>query len=228
MLSFFATSEGGLTVPGYVAVAIVLFLVLIISSVIGNKKRKFSTRQLIFSAAAIALAFATSNIKLFHLPMGGSVTLFSMLFITLIGYWYGPVGGIMAGVAYGLLQLIIDPYIVSIPQMLIDYPFAFGALGLSGFFSGKKNGLITGYAAGVIGRFVFAVLSGVVFFGMYAPEEFPNPLVYSLAYNGAYLGVEAAVTVGVLLLPPVAKAMNAVKRMATGDSVPVKTGNATS
>ena len=41
MLSFFATSEGGLTVPGYVAVAIVLFLVLIISSVIGNKKRKF-------------------------------------------------------------------------------------------------------------------------------------------------------------------------------------------
>ena len=30
MLSFFATSEGGLTVPGYVAVAIILFLVLII------------------------------------------------------------------------------------------------------------------------------------------------------------------------------------------------------
>lgn len=215
MLSFFTTSEGGLTVPGYVAVAAVLFLVLIISSIIGNKNRKFSTRQLIFSAAAIALAFATSNIKLFRLPMGGSVTLFSMLFITLIGYWYGPAGGIMAGVAYGLLQLIIDPYIVSIPQMLIDYPFAFGALGLSGFFSGKKNGLFTGYAAGVIGRFVFAVLSGVVFFGMYAPEDM-SPFIYSVSYNGAYLGAEAAITLILLAVPAVRKALAQVKTQAVG------------
>ena len=52
--------------------------------------RKITTKQLVFSSAAIALAMVTSMIKLFELPMGGSVTLLSMLFITLVGYWYGP------------------------------------------------------------------------------------------------------------------------------------------
>ena len=45
---------------------------------------------------AIALAVATSMIKVVKLPMGGSVTLFSMLFIVLIGYWYGIKTGLTA------------------------------------------------------------------------------------------------------------------------------------
>ena len=80
---------------------------------------------------AIAAAFVTSDIKLFHLPFGGSITLFSMLFLVLIGYWYGLRAGLMTAIAYGFLQLVSDPYIISIPQMLVDYIFAFGALGLS-------------------------------------------------------------------------------------------------
>ena len=43
-----------------------------------------------FSAAALALGFITSYVKIIDMPWGGSVTLCSMLFITLIGYWYGP------------------------------------------------------------------------------------------------------------------------------------------
>ena len=82
-------------------------------------------------------------IKLFHLPMGGSITLFSMLFIVLIGYWYGPEVGIMTSVAYGLLQFVIDPVFYSIPQLLVDYPLAFGALGLSGFFHDSKHGPVS-------------------------------------------------------------------------------------
>ena len=83
----------------------------------GNGK-KFSTRQLVFSAMAMALAVVTSMIKVVDMPMGGSVTLFSMLFVCLTGYWYGLRGGLMTAAAYGILQLMIDPYIISIPQML--------------------------------------------------------------------------------------------------------------
>ncbi|MEE3423789.1 MAG: energy-coupled thiamine transporter ThiT, partial [Succinimonas sp.] len=165
----FYNADGGLTTAGYVLTAVAVFALLILISTLAGKKKTVNAKQLAFAAGALALAIVTSYIKLFHLPMGGSVTLFSMFFVTLIGYWYGPTVGIMAGVAYGLLQMILDPYIISLPQMLIDYPFAFGALGLSGLFSEKKNGMIIGYIVSVFGRFVFAVLSGVIFFGMYAP-----------------------------------------------------------
>ena len=209
----FYNADGGLTTAGYVLTAVAVFALLILISTLAGKKKTVNAKQLAFAAGALALAIVTSYIKLFHLPMGGSVTLFSMFFVTLIGYWYGPVGGIMAGVAYGLLQMILDPYIISLPQMLIDYPFAFGALGLSGLFSEKKNGMIIGYIVSVFGRFVFAVLSGVIFFGMYAPEGM-SPLVYSVSYNGAYLAAEAAITIILLCVPAVKKALATVKTQA--------------
>ena len=97
--------------------------------------------------------------------------------------------------------------------MLIDYPCAFGALGLAGFFAGKKHGLQIGYLAGVLGRYVFAVISGVVFFGAYAPEGTPA-IVYSLGYNATYLVPEAVITLIVISIPPVANALARVKRQA--------------
>ena len=171
-----------------------------------------STRKLVFSAVAVALAMITSMIKIVDMPMGGSVTLFSLLFICLIGYWYGAGAGIITGCAYGLLQFILDPYMLSIPQVLIDYPLAFGALGLAGLFSNRKFGLQIGYLVGVTGRFVFAIISGVIFFADYAPEGM-NPFIYSFLYNGAYLGAEALITVIILSLPPVSKALANVKAM---------------
>ena len=161
----------------------------------------------------IALAMVTSYIKVWEMPMGGSVTLLSMLFICLIGYWFGPRYGLITGIAYGILQFVVDPYMVSLPQVLFDYPLAFGALGLSGFFSDKKYGLQTGYVAGVLGRFVFSTLSGVIFFASYAPEGM-NPWVYSSLYQGSYLGAEGLVTLVIISIPPVAKALDTVKRQA--------------
>ena len=145
--------------------------------------------------------------------MGGSVTLFSMLFIVLTGYWFGVRTGITTAVAYGILQLLINPYIISIWQMLMDYIFAFGALGLAGLFSNKKKGLIKGYIAGILGRYFFSFLSGWIFFAVYTPDFFNSAILYSLAYNGAYIGLEAAITLIVLALPPVNEAMQAVKKL---------------
>ena len=172
-----------------------------------------STKKLVYSAMGIALAMVTSYIKVWEMPMGGSVTLLSMLFVCLIGYWFGPKYGLITGAAFGLLHLILNPYMVSIPQVLLDYPLAFGALGLSGFFCNKKYGLQIGYVVGVLGRFVFSTLSGVVFFASYAPEGM-NPWVYSSLYQGTYLGAEGILTLILISLPPVTRALNTIKRQA--------------
>lgn len=211
------------TTFGYVALVLVILLALLAASfLLGKKELNISTKQLAVSAVCIALAFVTSNIPIIKMPFGGSATLLSMLFIALIGYWYGIGAGILSGVAYGILQLIIDPYILTLPQMLVDYPLAFGALGLSGVgyhinktYGGKYcsfGGLQIGYLVGVLGRYFFAFLSGWIFFGEYAWEGW-SAVPYSLAYNGAYLGTEAAITLIIIALPPVAKALNHVKKM---------------
>ena len=221
-MSFFVTpyvDEYGdttynLTTAGYTGLIILFIALLLLGAAIFGNKKKMSTKQLVFSAMAIALATVTSMIKLFEMPMGGSVTLFSMLFIVLIGYWYGLGGGLTVAIAYGVLQLLLDPYILSFPQMLVDYILAFGALGLAGIFHNSKHGLIKGYIAAVLGRYFFAFLSGWIFFGMYAPDNFPNAAVYSRAYNGSYLGAEALITLIVIAIPPVAKALQTVKNQA--------------
>ena len=221
-MSFFVTpyvDEYGdttynLTAAGYTGLIILFIALLLLGAAIFGNKKKMSTKQLVFSAMAIALATVTSMIKLFEIPMGGSVTLFSMLFIVLIGYWYGLGGGLTVAIAYGVLQLLLDPYILSFPQMLVDYILAFGALGLAGIFHNSKHGLIKGYIVAVLGRYFFSFLSGWIFFGMYAPDNFPNAVVYSLAYNGSYLGAEALITLIVIAIPPVAKALQTVKNQA--------------
>lgn len=175
---------------------------------------RIPAKQLVFSAAAIALASITSMIKFANLPMGGSVTLFSMLLIALPGYLYGPRTGIMAAAAYGVLQFILEPVFFTIPQVIIDYPLGFGALGLSGFFRNQKHGLVTGYFAGVLGRYFFAFWSGIIFFGSYAADYHMTVPVYSLFYNGTYIIPEAILTVLLLSLPPVKHAIARIRQFA--------------
>ena len=204
-----------LTTGGILTIVALIVILIAAALFIHSRKgsHKLSTKQLVFSAVAMALGTVTSMIKLFHLPMGGSITLFSMLFIVLIGYWYGPYVGLMTAVAYGLVQFVMEPIFYTVPQMILDYPLAFGALGLAGFFANKKHGLQIGYIVAVFGRYVFAVISGVVFFGAYAPEGTPA-IVYSLTYNATYIVPETIATLIVISLPPVAKALAQVKKNA--------------
>lgn len=206
------------TIPGNLCLVAIILLLLLAAlyfarlhtakrnTTIASRQHRLSVSQLACCAAAIALGTVLSNIKLFSFPTGGSITLLSMLVVCLPGYWFGAGAGIMTGVAYGVLQMLIDPYILFPAQLIVDYLLAFGALGLSGIFAGKKNGLIYGYITGILGRYLFAVISGWIFFGMYAWEGW-SPLPYSLAYNAIYIFSEAAVTIIIILLPPVKKAI---------------------
>ena len=174
-----------------------------------------NVKVLVYSAVCIALASITSLIKVFEFPTGGSNTLASTLFAVLPGYFFGPVVGILAGFAHGILQFALGPYILTPVQVFIDYGLAFAAFGLSGFFAGQKFGYQKGYIAACIGRWFFAFLSGWIFFGEYAWEGW-NPLPYSLAYNGAYIFAEGIITVLILLIPAVKSGLASVKQTAVG------------
>lgn len=239
-MSYFISAEDGyyaLTTAGSVLFLSLTVFLLLLAALVGfrsapseisqngivsakpvKEKRFFSTRQLVFCAVAIALGFAASYVKLFSLPWGGSVTLFSMLFVALIGYWYGPKIGLCAGFSYGILQFVQGggSYILSPLQACLDYIVAFAALGCSGFFSNQKNGLIKGYTVAVLARGLFHTIGGYLYWMDYMPESFPASLalIYPIVYNYSYLLAEGILTVLVLCLPPVKQAMAKVKKLA--------------
>ena len=174
-----------------------------------NKGRNY-TVKITTTALMVALAMILDQIKLFSMPQGGSVTLFSILPIVVCGYLLGTRRGVMAGFCVGLINLIFGPYVIHPVQLLLDYPVAFGALGLSGLTANMKNGLTKGYIVGIIGRYICAVLSGVIFFGEYAPEGF-NAWTWSLWYNLTYLAAEGVITLIVINIPAVKNMFNSFR-----------------
>lgn len=198
-----------------IIVVIGLAILLLAVGFAGNKKgEKVNVKAITYSSIAIAISYVLSNIKIFSLPQGGSLTPFSMLFVISIGYFFGVRTGVLAGVVYGLLQLALGGYVFHPIQILLDYPLAFGALGLAGLFANQKFGLIKGVLIGSFGRFVCHFIAGVVFFGDYTPDGW-NSIVYSMWYNFSYVGVEGIVTAVLVAIPVVATAFNQVKKQAT-------------
>ena len=227
MSTFFNAEDGyyTLTTPGTVAFVALIVVLLVAAAFLTtkdkeseSKKNLFSTKQLVFCAVLMALGFATSYVKIIPMPWGGSVTLCSMLFVTLIGYWYGPKVGLICGLAYGTLQFLQDggSYVLSPLQVCLDYFVAFMALGVSGFFSKKKNGLIIGYIVAILERGLFHSIGGYIYWMEYMPDNFPQSLafIYPIAYNYAYILLEGVITVVILLLAPVEKALAYAKKTA--------------
>lgn len=184
-------------VGGWILVAVLLVGGLVVYRQFKSEsKTVWSTRMLALGAVCMALSNVLSMIKLFDMPQGGSITPASMLPLMLFAYVYGVGPGMTVGAVYGVMQFIIEPYFLSVPQMLLDYPIAFAMVGLAGLFSKSENralGLSLGVVLGSLGRFVAAVLSGVVFFAEYAGDQ--NPWVYSIGYNGAYMLPECIICV---------------------------------
>ena len=219
MSELLVNAEGGLTTAGYavtIIAGIALFLAAVFIASKSSSKKRMSTKQLVFCAAALALAYLTSYIKLFEMPWGGSVTLFSMLFIVLIANWYGVKTGILVGFAYGIIQFIQEPYVLTFFQVCCDYILAFAALGVAGFFAKSKYGLVKGYIVAVLARGVFHAIGGYLYWMDYMPDNFPKALasLYPILYNYSYLLVEGVITVIIISIPAVSKALGRVKRMA--------------
>lgn len=219
---YFALNENG-----YGALVVIAILVMIFIDVLRGRKaaekaqepgKKLPVTTVTFAGASIALAYVLSFIKIYEMPWGGSVSLLSMFFVAFVGYLFGPGVGFSAAFVFSILQFIQSggTYMLSPFQVCCDYFLAFTALGVSGFFKGKKNGLLIGYLVAVFCRGVFHTIGGYLYWMDYMPESFPKSLaaIYPIAYNYAYLVPEAVITVIVILLPPVKKGLARVRTMA--------------
>ena len=225
---FVASEDNGawyyLTPSGTVSLIVLSIILLVIIGFLKTGKRPgkqktFNAKQLTFSAIAVALSFVLSYVKIWHMPWGGSITLCSMLFVSLVGYWYGIEAGLIAGFIYGCLQFIQGggSYILDPLQACLDYFFAFTALGLTGLFKNlKKYPFEIGYVVAVLIRGALHSLGGYLYWMDYMPDNFPDSLktIYPIAYNYAYIIPEMVITLIVISLPPVKKALDRVRYMA--------------
>ena len=179
--------------------------------VIARGHIRWTARMLANAALCLALAFVLSYIKLFDLPQGGAVTAASLLPIIAFAYSYGLAPGLVVGVAYGLLQMIQDPWIVTPVQAILDYPLAFACIALAAVARKLPDswGWLAGMALAAVGRFVCHTLTGVVFFAEYAEGTGMTPFVYSVSYN-SFVFVDMAICAVVMAFPQVRRAL---KRM---------------
>src|SRR5690554_6754795 len=97
--------------------------------------KKWSTKMLVEAGILIALALILDRIKIYEAPQGGSVTAGSMIPIFLYSFRWGLGPGVVAGAIFGLLQLLLGGWIFTPIQAILEYPVAFGMLGLAGIFS---------------------------------------------------------------------------------------------
>lgn len=170
-----------------------------------ERTKRLNVNKLVTSSIFIALAAVLSMIKVYQLPLGGSITLLSMLPICQLSLKYGIKWGFVCSFLYGALQLGIDlGKIMSwgldvrmwIGCIVFDYLLAYGILGFSGIFRNRKMPLmLTGVGLAVFLRFASHFISGSIFFDIWMPEEFDNPYFYSLVYNGSYMLPEMIFTI---------------------------------
>lgn len=171
------------------------------------KSLKFNSKLIARIGLAIALSFILDMIKIYSLPNGGgSISLGSMIPIILISLVYGPSIGIFTGFLFGLFKLILDPYILNPIQVLFDYPLPFMAVGVAGLFKNKYIGA----SIGMFLRFISHFISGVVFFGTYAPEGI-SPIIYSLSVNGLAVGGELLICLILLTFLPIERLVKILK-----------------
>lgn len=161
--------------------------------------------MLVEGGLCIALSFVLGYIKLFSMPQGGSVTAGEMIPIIIFALRHGNLPGIVVGALYGFVQMLFGGSIFHPVQAILDYPVAFGVLGLAGLFSSefektkKILPVIKGASLGIVLRMIAHTLTGAIFFASYAPEG-QNPWAYSIIYNASYLVVEFAITIVIIYL----------------------------
>jgi thiamine transporter len=140
--------------------------------------------------------------------LGGSITIVSMLPILLAGYRHGIKWGVMTGVGYAVLQILLDiaqisswglTPIIFIGTIALDYLLAYGGLSFAGLFHGKKNGLWLSSLVCLTWRYAMHFLSGIILFAEYDQVGF-TPVTWSLAYNGSYMIPEIILTTAVAFL----------------------------
>lgn len=187
------------------SLATLIGVTILILAFIRFKKINLNTKVMARIGIALALATILHLIKIVDLPNGaGSINLGSMVPILIISFMYGPEIGMLTGFLFGIIYLIISPYILHPIQVLFDYPLPYMAVGLAGLF---KNNKLIGATFGMFIEFIFHFISGVLFFGQFAPEGW-SPVLYSFIMNGSVVAGNLLVVLVILSLIPISRLVN--------------------
>lgn len=186
------------------------------------KKTNKGLKKLALCSVMVALATVLSLIKVWQMPLGGSITLLSMLPIILISYLLDVKWGLVSAFVYSLIQLGLGIMLEGVlgwgltplslcGTIFLDYIIPFTLLGLAGMFA-KKNVylLIPGAAAVLILRFISHLISGVIIFNIWC--EWDNVWLYSICYNGAFMLPELIITTFAVALLCVSGALKRIKK----------------
>ena len=170
-------------------------------------KSRLTVRWLVESAIMIAIGTILSEFPKIDFPLGGGLTICSMLPLVLISWRYGVGRGLIAAVAYSLLQLLLGmnnvqyaaSALMAAGIILLDYVVPYTLIGLAGMFKGRMKdprlGLVLGIAVTFTLRFLCHFVTGWWIWDALWPNEFgwASPF-YALAYNGSYMGAELVLT----------------------------------
>ncbi|MFR4307797.1 energy-coupled thiamine transporter ThiT [Acidaminococcus intestini] len=193
-------------VPSAALCLFALFFLLV--ALLKIKQVRLSVSMAASSGLMLAMAVILTAFPFYRMPNGGSVTLGGMLPLFFISFAYGPEVGMLAGFAYSLMNLVMAPYILHPVQVLFDYPLPFMALGLAGCFPRHH---MAGITAAVAVRLFFHFLSGVVFFGSYAPAG-TSIYLYSFVTNLTYFLPNLVICLVFYRLLPVERFLSLMKR----------------
>lgn len=192
-------------------VIIIISLVLLFMYAKDINKKKFSTKEIVMIAMFSAISFILYMIHFIRYPQDGGITLFSMLPTMLLAILYGREAGVTGGLIFGLLKLLNGAYVVHPAQFLLDYILSNMALGLAGEFGReKKSDMFKGCLFASSLSVLVSIISGVVYFGQYAPEGM-NIVLYSCIYNISSAGVEGLLSSIILILLPIKRFQKVLK-----------------
>ena len=202
-------------------VGIILAVIGIIMLIIGlMKKSKVTTRQLVESALMIAVAVVLNEVLKIPSPLGGGLTVVSMLPLVIISHRHGAAWGLFTAFVFSLIELLFglknigyaDSTVMAIGIMFLDYILAYSVIGLSGIFGKSRSAVAIGIAVTFTLRFICHWVAGAWIWGVWMPDEYmgmtmTNPWIYSALYNGWYMAAELVLTelVAMLLYKPLKK-----------------------
>ena len=114
-----------------------LAVLILILGYLQMRRIHFTTHMLINVALMLALTIVLHQLRIFHMPQGGSVTIGGMIPLLFLTYRYGAGIGCLAGFLYGMMNLMQDAFILHPLQVLFDYPLPYMALAIAAAVPGR-------------------------------------------------------------------------------------------
>jgi thiamine transporter len=157
-------------------------LAILLTLLIVAARNKWNAGIIAEVAIASALSLILSLFPLWKMPQGGSITL-SMLPVLVIAFRRGVIPGLVCGLISGGLQILADPYILNIPQVLLDYGLSYTVLGFAGIRFKDENSMTPAIVMGVLGAgFIgYSVWNFIQFNGKAFtpdPNKYPPPATW--------------------------------------------------